>query len=504
IIVLAQRNAGQKISAYLKKVYEASSETKIDLVLIDDYVGTADALRHIKDKIKSDFLVISCDLITNIPPHHIIDAYRVSNPTVAALYYEPFKAEGDMKPGKDGDEIEYVGLDSSNSRLLYVANQADIDEELTVRTSMAQKFPVVKLFSTLRDGHLYIFKRWVIDLIASKKQIGSIRSELIPMLVRAQYDSKYEKKEGLDKFLAANTDILQPIRTLLTTREYVEALSGSLGAREEDSESNRTATSSPQPPKSSTALSGSTASGNTPSGMVGSASKHSSKDRKDEAESKSTTSANSITSFSSPSEEPDLSIYSPNLAEEEGVVCMVVMGRTTPGDASAVASKGAGDAARSVIGGVDLKAGMFIGRANTTYMYGEINRQHLWTTLFTTYISHNNHAIGVFKMTKFSSSPRIASSAEVNAKAQVGTDSMIGAMSKVGERCSVKRSVIGAHCNIGKNVKISNAVIMDYVTVADNVKLDGCVVCNNAQILDKSQLKDCEVGANVVVEKDSK
>lgn len=74
---------------------------KIEAVFLNEYVGTADVLRSIKERIKTDFVVMSCDLVTDIPPHYVLDRHRVGNPTVTALFYDAQKMEMGLDKHKD-------------------------------------------------------------------------------------------------------------------------------------------------------------------------------------------------------------------------------------------------------------------------------------------------------------------------------------------------------------------------------------------------------------------
>lgn len=38
--------------------------------------------------------MISCDLLTSLPPHQFLDMHRSEDPTVSALFFEPSKSEG--------------------------------------------------------------------------------------------------------------------------------------------------------------------------------------------------------------------------------------------------------------------------------------------------------------------------------------------------------------------------------------------------------------------------
>src|SRR5688572_24323257 len=65
------------------------------------------------------------------------------------------------------DVTQYVGIDASNSQLIYLNNSDDMDsDEFSLRMSLLSHHPVMNISRLLQDGHLYVFKRWVIDLIA--------------------------------------------------------------------------------------------------------------------------------------------------------------------------------------------------------------------------------------------------------------------------------------------------------------------------------------------------
>jgi translation initiation factor eIF-2B subunit gamma len=59
--------------------------------------------------------------------------------------------------------------------------------------------------TALQDAHVYIFKRWVIDLITSNEKIASLRGDLLPMLAKMQWQSNLRKREGIDKCTSYST-----------------------------------------------------------------------------------------------------------------------------------------------------------------------------------------------------------------------------------------------------------------------------------------------------------
>ena len=83
---------------------------------------------------------------------------------------------------------DYFGV-VKNNRLVFTMSAADVDESLEVRSSLLRKHPNVTLHANMLNAHLYIFKRWVIDLVAEQKGISSLQGELIPFLVNSQWRS---------------------------------------------------------------------------------------------------------------------------------------------------------------------------------------------------------------------------------------------------------------------------------------------------------------------------
>ncbi|KAI9145379.1 nucleotide-diphospho-sugar transferase [Paraphysoderma sedebokerense] len=213
VIVIGQKDAAEKLTTYFNRVWEG---TRVDLVILDDYVGTADALRHIKDKIQHDFIVLSCDAITTLPPHPILDFHRIEDPTMTALFFErPPKSEGGGS-SQAPDMTEFVVLDQTRQHLAFTAPRADMDSYLSLRMSLLRKFPILNVYTNLQDAHLYIFKKWVIDLIAQKKQLSSIRSELLPFLIKCQYVKDFVQEEDIEHLVLAKQSSLTEARNFST------------------------------------------------------------------------------------------------------------------------------------------------------------------------------------------------------------------------------------------------------------------------------------------------
>nr|XP_020638989.1 translation initiation factor eIF-2B subunit gamma [Pogona vitticeps] len=186
----------------IQKVLDLETKLKLDIVCIaeDADMGTADSLRHIHEKIKTDVLVLSCDLITDVALHEVVDLFRAHDATVSMLMkkaYEPTE----LVPGQKGkkklvEQRDFIGVDDSEKRLLFMANEADLDEEIIIKRSILQKHSRIHIRTGLMDAHLYCLKKCVVDFLVENRSFTSIRSELIPYLVRKQFSSPASLLQG--------------------------------------------------------------------------------------------------------------------------------------------------------------------------------------------------------------------------------------------------------------------------------------------------------------------
>ncbi|KAJ3275482.1 hypothetical protein HDV01_000309 [Terramyces sp. JEL0728] len=194
VLIATYPDAKSKISAYVHEVYETSM--KVQVVEVPENCGSAEALRTLKPLIKMDFMVLSCDLITDVPPNVLINSFRVQNRTMCALLYD----SGNLETGdKKNEDVEFIGIHDRTSTLLFMESKADIgDDDLDIRSSLINKFQAIHLHSQLRDGHLYLFKRWVLELVVKNRNVVSIKSDLVPLLLEAQHRKLVYTREGIE------------------------------------------------------------------------------------------------------------------------------------------------------------------------------------------------------------------------------------------------------------------------------------------------------------------
>lgn len=188
----------------IQKMLNLDTKMKLDFVCISDNMdmGTADSLRHIHQKIKTDVLVLSCDLITDVDLYEVVDLFRTHDATLSMLMKKTHEPT-EVVPGQKGkkkpvEQRDFIGVDDTGKRLLFMANEADLDEELVIKRSILQKHPRMHIRTGLMDAHLYCLKKYVVDFLVENRTITSLRSELIPHLVRKQFSSATSLQQELD------------------------------------------------------------------------------------------------------------------------------------------------------------------------------------------------------------------------------------------------------------------------------------------------------------------
>lgn len=107
--------------------------------------------------------------MTELPPHELIQHHITTNSALTALFFS------------DRDATDIVA--TSMGRLLMIKPRAD---EVEIRAALLRHVPALHIHSQLRDAHLYIFKRWVVDLALRTKAV-SIKEDIIPLLIEMQY-----------------------------------------------------------------------------------------------------------------------------------------------------------------------------------------------------------------------------------------------------------------------------------------------------------------------------
>jgi len=173
-IVVVSELAKSDVSASLEKL---GLKIKIEIVGIQgaEDLGTADSIRLIHEKIYTDFLVISCDLITNIDILDILNLYRKHNASITALMLPVSKVPDDfVTPGpknKQKPETDLIGIDNNTGRLVFLASASDFEETINISQRLLRKHTSFTIHSKLMDAHLYVINKWVLDFLVFNKSV---------------------------------------------------------------------------------------------------------------------------------------------------------------------------------------------------------------------------------------------------------------------------------------------------------------------------------------------
>jgi len=96
-------------------------------------------------------------------------------------------------------------LDSkASNRLIFFKSAHEFNRSISLKKTILRRHPNTTFHIKLQDAHLYLFSRWVLDLIVDVDGISSIQDELIPYLVKHQftsYTAKYQKQKNHEEGL---------------------------------------------------------------------------------------------------------------------------------------------------------------------------------------------------------------------------------------------------------------------------------------------------------------
>mmetsp|Transcript_31957 Transcript_31957/g.38630 ORF Transcript_31957/g.38630 Transcript_31957/m.38630 type:complete len:449 (-) Transcript_31957:231-1577(-) len=189
VIVVAQGEAvGKCISRWAETYYQGTNFT-IQVVATPEGTRSADCIRIVQEKLTgSDFIVMSGDLLTDVPIVDIVGFHLMKRALCTALLGKR-KNMTDPETGKPATPMDYIGLDNSKEKLIFCAPASMIKEELKVRRSVLRSNGMVNIMTDLMDAHLYIFNREVLNTLEAHRNILSIKGHLLPYLARRQVAS---------------------------------------------------------------------------------------------------------------------------------------------------------------------------------------------------------------------------------------------------------------------------------------------------------------------------
>ncbi|PQE09918.1 translation initiation factor eIF-2B subunit gamma protein [Rutstroemia sp. NJR-2017a BVV2] len=211
---------------------------------LDQNTGTAQIFRlpEVRNVIKGDFIVLPCDLVCEIGGESLLESWMVKEgglggatggghegPKMAlggerggrrgglGVWYET-KSEVKIK-GEETDFIATSPLEASSvppsksallphiSKLIYSVptdTLKDIVEDkkgLPIRHALIRNHPRVRMLSTHRDAHIYVFPAWVLDMINQNEHMDSLGEDVVGWWAKAGWQNGLGDKLGLRDIL---------------------------------------------------------------------------------------------------------------------------------------------------------------------------------------------------------------------------------------------------------------------------------------------------------------
>ncbi|KAK0945416.1 Translation initiation factor eIF-2B subunit gamma [Friedmanniomyces endolithicus] len=383
--------------------------------------GTAELLRlgEVQRVIKGDFVVLSCDFVSEVDGSRVLQQWMSLNPALAAasssrrkgglaIYYPTYGGEGISSKRDETDFIATAPLSKPNVMPPMGSLRQEVEEvvmvmptdtlndtlnenkqALPIRQTLLAKHGNVKIRTKHRDAHFYFLPLWVKDFVARNEKFDSISEDVLGWWAKAGWQHGLAEKLGLDEVLAS--------------KRSTEDEAGNGGSVEEEEEVDATALSSTksapapvrQPPQAF---------------------------------------ATRVGNSAAPPSRPKLAVP-PLLAYMQPV-----------------------SPAQPLIRRIDTAAQL----ASISLHIARLQPSD------PSPLAHEH---------------KIHPSASIGQQTRISQeDCLIAESVTIGIRCNIKESVVGANCEIGSNVRLTKCVLMDGVVVGDGVQMVGCIVGKRARV----------------------
>lgn len=194
--------------------------------------GTADILRlpEVRNLITGDFIVLPCDLVCEFGADQLLQAWMVK----AASPTDLLGAEGFSTGGKSrysggvgvwyetknnvtvkGEGTDFVAATelpqsattppkgsilANVSQVIYTMPTDSLNDRmedrkaLALRHGMLRAYPRIRMLTTHRDAHIYIFPRWVLDFVQANERFESIGEDVVGWWAKASWQQGLAEK----------------------------------------------------------------------------------------------------------------------------------------------------------------------------------------------------------------------------------------------------------------------------------------------------------------------
>ncbi|KAF7957729.1 hypothetical protein EAE96_003299 [Botrytis aclada] len=207
---------------------------------LDQTTGTAQIFRlpEVRSIIKGDFIVLPCDLVCELGGESLIESWMVKEGGLGGAtggdHEGPKMALGGERGGRrgglgvwyetksetpiKGEETDFIAISplaatsvppSKSSLIPHVSNLLysvptdtlkDIVEDkkgLPIRHALVRSHSRIRMLSSHRDAHIYIFPAWVLDMISANEHMDNIGEDVIGWWSKAGWQQGLGDKLGL-------------------------------------------------------------------------------------------------------------------------------------------------------------------------------------------------------------------------------------------------------------------------------------------------------------------
>lgn len=202
---------------------------------LDQNTGTAEILRlpELQEIVTSDFLVLPCDLVCELGADKLLQAWMVKSASLEDLVgdshsqgprsggmgvWYPTKTGTPIK-GEETDFVATIPLPPSTvlpakgslfpdmAKVVYslpTDSLKDLLEEkkgFPLRHALLRQHPRVRMLTTHRDAHIYIFPHWVMQLIKENERLETLGEDVVGWWAKSTWQKGLSSKVGLDTVL---------------------------------------------------------------------------------------------------------------------------------------------------------------------------------------------------------------------------------------------------------------------------------------------------------------
>lgn len=194
------------IKQYCHKKFNAHKDLYLDFVSVpaNSDCGTAESILSIKDKIRGDFIVHSCDSIVHPKAlSFLINHYRLYDPMMTMLLSDNSDYfQRRLVPGRKEKEhamrdiiaiepLDKLNLTASDeftaNKVVFLHSERDLKKISRLKSKELALHPSLEVHSRLLDTHIYIFKHHLLEFLHKNADKVVLKAEIIPSLVSKQF-----------------------------------------------------------------------------------------------------------------------------------------------------------------------------------------------------------------------------------------------------------------------------------------------------------------------------